>query len=102
MSKYEFISLCISGAFAATAIVSYIISAFKAKKANSLIEIASNLPDYIKQAEEIFKGDKLGVAKLQFVLNKVMLDCYSKRVKYDENYYTDEIEKILKTPQSKE
>lgn len=67
-----------------------------------LYNISQNIPKYISDAEAIFKGDKLGVARLSYVLQQIKVDCMEHGVTYDEDNYKQQIENIMSTPQKKD
>lgn len=73
----------------------------KSEKLVDLAKIVQKLPEFINEAEKIFGGGT-GVAKVNYVLNKVQMNCIQNKIKYDENQFKGEIEKILATPQKKE
>lgn len=73
----------------------------KSEKLVNLAKIVQKLPEFISEAEQIFGGGT-GVAKVNYVLNKVQMNCIQNKVKYDESQFKGEIEKILSTPQKKE
>lgn len=93
------------------AIATTIITTISSKKknnqtanANKKVEYAKiiqKLPDYIKEAEEIF-GNGNGTAKKIFVLNTIQVDCLKANIEYLQENFEFEIEKILETPQKKE
>ena len=68
----------------------------------SMYDISQNIPKYITDAEHIFKGDKLGLARLNYVLQQIKVDCIEHNVTYNEEEYKNKIETILSTPQKKE
>lgn len=68
----------------------------------SMYDISQNIPKYITDAENIFKGDKLGLARLNYVLQQIKVDCIENNVEYNEEEYKNKIETILSTPHKKE
>ena len=65
-----------------------------------LSEIYNELPNYIKEAEELF-GSGFGVAKMSYVLLKAQSKCLSYSLPYNEDIIKTKVESILSTPQSK-
>lgn len=94
------ISVCITA-------VSTIIAIAKGKKAKSktksinLAKILQTIPNIITKAETLL-GAGTGKAKLEFALKELKIACLEKNVEFDEQGFTEEIEKILETPQKKE
>ena len=70
----------------------------QASKDNKFYKIIEKLPEYIQQAEEMFTK---GSNKLNFVLQKIHLDCIEKKIEYNEELFQSYIEEILETPQKK-
>ena len=85
-----------------TTAISIIANKSKSKnqKLVELAKIVQKLPEYIKEAENIF-GAQTGAAKLAYVLNKVQIECITNKVKYNEEQFKGEIENILSTPEKK-
>ena len=73
-------------------------SGSKANKDNKFYKIIEKLPEYICQAESMFTK---GSNKLNFVLQKIHLDCIEKKIEFDEELFQSYIEEILETPQKK-
>lgn len=65
-----------------------------------LSEIYNELPNYIKEAEELF-GSGFGVAKMSYVLLKAQSKCLSYSLPYNEDIIKTKVESILSTPQTK-
>lgn len=72
----------------------------KTKRATLLISIFEELPNFIIEAEGIY-GKGLGKAKLSYVLNKIHFLCNDYCLDYNEELYTNYINKILDTPSCK-
>lgn len=89
-----------------SSIITTILSIFsnsqknKKEKIVQLAKIVQKLPDYIKQSEEMFGAGK-GRVKKQYVLNEVRNECLLNEIDYKENEFSEEVEKILDTPQKK-
>lgn len=88
---------------AVSIIIAVIQTIKKGKKCKSveLAKVVQKIPEYITEAEQIIGASK-GVAKLQYVLNKIQLQCQINGINYTENQFKYEIEKILETPQKKQ
>ena len=88
---------------AITIIINFITNKTKSKnqKLVELAKIVQKLPNFIQEAESIF-GAQTGSAKLAYVLNKVQIECITKKVDYNEEQFKGEIENILCTPEKKE
>lgn len=100
----ETITTISSVAVTAISIIIAIIQTIrKGKKCKSveLAKVVQKIPEYITEAEQII-GDKKGIAKLQYVLNKIQLQCQINGIDYKENEFKFEVEKILETPQKKQ
>jgi len=89
-----------------SSIITTILSIFsnsqknKKEKIVQLAKIVQKLPEYIKQSEEMF-GTGKGRVKKQYVLNEVRNECLLNEIEYKENEFSEEVEKILDTPQKK-
>ena len=104
MTIYEIISLGFSATITTVSIIAYLIKRFKNKKTNEILEelqktseIFAKVPKYINQAEQIF-GAKTGLAKLEFVLSKIQVDCARANINIEEQEMVKKIEEILATP----
>lgn len=73
----------------------------KKEKIIKLAKIVKQIPDIINEAEELL-GAGNGKAKLSYVLNKLNIKCLQFGIEFDEQGLTEEVEKILETPQKKE
>ncbi|UPW36494.1 hypothetical protein [Peromfec virus RodF8_36] len=73
----------------------------KKEKTVELAKVVQKIPDFISEAEQII-GEGKGIAKLQYVLNKIQLQCQINNIDFEEKAFTEEVEKILETPQKKE
>lgn len=100
MTKYEIISLAISLFVTALSIGATFLSLKKKNKQAKINELFSKIPEYINKAESIF-GCKTGVAKLEFVLNKLQTECIKMNVDISDNILSQKIEEILSTPTTK-
>ena len=72
----------------------------KNEKTVKLAKIVQTIPETINEAEELL-GSGNGKAKLSYVLNKLNIKCLQVGIEFDENGLTEEVEKILETPQKK-
>lgn len=66
-----------------------------------LSNLKISLPIFIGEAEEMF-GAGNGIAKLNYVLNKIHIKCLELSLPYEESEIKTQIEEILETPQKKE
>lgn len=73
----------------------------KTNKQLMLSNLKISLPVFISEAEEMF-GAGNGIAKLNYVLNKIHIKCLELSLPYDEKEIKTQIEEILETPQKKE
>lgn len=73
----------------------------KKEKIVELAKIVQKLPEYIETAEQMFGSGK-GKVKKQYVLNEVRNECLLNEVDFKSEEFSEEIEKILATPQKKE
>ena len=75
----------------------------KAKKIVNLAKVVQKIPAHIKEAEQLI-GDGNGEKKLAVVMEKIKIDCLELSVNYEDNLegLTQEVEKILDTPQKKQ
>lgn len=101
MAISEIISIASACLFAVITIVANVITLCKKNKKAKVLEILSNIPNYVSQAEQIF-GPGNGQAKLQWVLTKVQIDSVKANVDISEEEATSQIESVLQTPQKKE
>lgn len=88
----------------ATAVVTFICSKCSSKKKDKVIKVAKilqKLPGLITTFEENSKPGT-GRTKKQLVLNQIQIECLSQGIEYIEEEWSEEIEKILETPQKKE
>lgn len=97
----EIISIASACLFAIITIITNVITLCKKNKKTKVLEILSNIPSYVSQAEQIF-GSGNGQAKLQWVLTKVQIDSVKANVDISEEEATSQIESVLQTPQKKE
>lgn len=77
-----------------------IIVGIKKGKLTTILQIIAKIPTYCSQAEKIF-GAGTGAMKLQYVLNKINIDCVNLGVTFDEEEMTTQIEAVLTAPQKK-
>lgn len=99
----ELITTCSSAAITAISIIIAIIQTIKKGKKSKTVELAKvvqKIPEFITEAEQII-GTGKGVAKLQYVLNKIQLQCQLAGIEFQEQQFKQEVEKILETPQKK-
>lgn len=75
---------------------------FRKNKNAKIANLSSKIIEFVKQAEQLFSEQGQGVAKLEWVLNKVQIYCLTNSLKYNEENVKKEIETILETPQKKE
>lgn len=66
----------------------------------SLAQVLQQLPNSINKAEEIV-GEKHGALKKSLVLKDAQIDCSARGLDFDLPGFSNEIEKILDTPQKK-
>lgn len=97
------VQILVNGAYLIMAII---LLARKKKLSKSEIltglePIMEQLPEWIKDAEECL-GQKTGLTKLVYVLQKCMMECDKKGIEYNEKFWKEKIEKILDTPEKKE
>ena len=101
---FETITTIASLAITAVSIIVAITKGLKTGKSQKIVDyakIVKKIPDYINEAEQVL-GEKQGAAKLQYVLNKLHIECLQNEVEYIELDLMYEVEKILTTPQKKE
>lgn len=106
----EIVQLVLSIGVSAISLVGFVVTFIKNTKnkgsvktlevAILLNQVISNIPKYIKEAEAIFGGGT-ALAKINYTLNKLQIDCVKNGVEFDENVFKDKIEEILETPQKK-
>lgn len=97
----EYIQVGISVIVALAGIIISIVTLKKKGETTKLSGVYSKLPQFICEAEEIV-GKGNGLLKLQYVLNKVQLECYRLNVKYDEIEVQQKIQEIGSTPEFKD
>lgn len=104
----ELVKLAISAAALLATVVVAVLTNCRKGRANKnlsekvkLAQIVQKIPGYICQAEEIL-GPGTGIAKLNFVMNKLQIDCLTSAIQFDEQGLTQEVEKVLSAPQKKE
>lgn len=97
MSVYEIISVCLSIVLSAISIIIAIKKTEKNKQSNKLIELFDKIPTYINQAEQMF-GPHTGLAKFQYVMNNLQIECLKNNLKVDELTLQEKIESVLNTP----
>lgn len=97
MSVYEIISVCLSIIFTAISTIIAIKKTEKNKQSTKIIELFNKIPTYINQAEQMF-GAGTGVAKFQYVMNNLQIECLKNNLKVDELTLQEKIENVLHTP----
>lgn len=65
-----------------------------------LNEIVSQIPEIISEAETLYGGG-MGLAKLNYVLQKIQIKCITQQVEYNEKEIKNKIEEVLTAPQKK-
>lgn len=88
--------------------VIYVIKIHKSKNRNEKLstinkyaQIIQKIPSMITEAEQSV-GAGNGTLKKTLVLQNIQLQCAEKGIEYKNDEFTQEIEKILETPQKKE
>lgn len=104
------IEVVLSVIVSAISIIMFVVTFIKNAKNKSSVktyesaillnQVIANVPKYIKEAEAIFGGGN-GLAKVNYVLNKLQIDCVKVGTNYDEDLMKSKIEEILETPQKK-
>ena len=67
----------------------------------TIMTILQRIPNYIIAAEELYNNlvnpaiKKTGTQKLQYVLDKVKVDCLTNGIEYNEDYIKEETEKLV-------
>lgn len=79
-------------------VISFVL-ARKERKASALAEILREVPTFITQIESLFPCGA-GAVKLGYVLNEIRKRCESSHIKFDKSYWTEEIEKVLISPEA--
>ena len=100
---FEIITTITGLAITTVSIIVAITKGLKTGKTQKIVQyakIVKKIPDYINEAEQVL-GEKQGAAKLQYVLNKVHIECLQNDINFVELDIAYEIEKILSTPQKK-
>lgn len=72
----------------------------EAKKKIEITKIIQKLPEYINEAEKVL-GTGTGLAKLNYVLNYIHVDCLDAGIEFLKDQWQYEVENILSTPQKK-
>lgn len=68
---------------------------------NKFNEVLIDLPDVIDKVEDEVVGVKQGAIRKTLVMQNAQLECGSRNVQFDLPKVSNQIEKILKTPQKK-
>lgn len=103
----EQIKLGVAIAGIVSTIITTILTIYSKKetsKKGKIIELAKvvqKLPNYIQAAEEMFGAGK-GKVKKQYVLNEARNECLLNDIEFKKDEFSEEVEKILETPQKKE
>lgn len=105
--KLQLIVTCITTGISVVAVLFSIIKGIINSKNNKstanvikLNEIISEIPRTVTEAEDIF-GSGNGLAKLNYVLNKIQIKCLQNQVTFNETEIRDKVEEILETPEKK-
>ena len=106
----ELIQLILSIGVSTISLVGFVITFIKNNKNKGSVktlevvillnQVISNIPKYIKEAEAIFGGTN-GLAKINYTLTKLQMDCVKNGVEFDEDMFKGKFEEILETPQKK-
>lgn len=100
MEIASIISLCVLGISTLISLITTIMQKVKAGKLNEVNNILSNIAVYVAESESIF-GAGNGNAKLQYVMNKVKIDCLQRDVEMSDEDIITQIESVLSAPQKK-
>lgn len=100
MTTMELIKIAIIALIVFVLIILYIINCLKNKEKIKLLDILRNIPKYMEMAEQQFNSmvstanKKTGQQKLEYVKDKVKIDCLSANIEYDETVVTNEVEEF--------
>lgn len=84
------------------ALISFILMNKSNKRNNKLLRVFQVLPVIIDEAEQLFQALKgSGDSKLKYVLEKLQVICTEVNINYDEDFWKQQIENMLSTPQKK-
>lgn len=93
-SNYEALISCV---LAAISVVIGIVSAVRAKRGKAAAYILSAIPELCSEIESLFPCG-FGSVKLGFVLRQLEKLCCAYKVKFDKQYFTEQVEKVLNAP----
>lgn len=106
IEKINYITSIFAISSTAISTIMFILQKIKTSKKNELVELAKivqKIPQFINEAEQIFKNEN-GKIKKNYVTKEIQNECLLKDIEYEtrKEQFENEIENILSTPQKKE